>query len=301
MIQVAHRRRQRCADTVLRLQQLLPATARPARGLFLTVLLAMGLPAMGCSSESGGGSGAAGASAGGAGAAAPGGSGGTNPGGNSAGDASVGGSAGVSSGGAAGSGGVAGAGAGDGGACASATPFAVRAVDHQFGSGQTFGQQDFPANVLGGPRGGGCCGGSLDVVSLGIGGWVVLELGDTVVDGPGVDLLVFENAFEYGSGSLYAEPATVAVSADGETWYEFPCDAQDAPWGQCAGTHPVYANVDENDLDPTDPENAGGDGYDLADVGVERARFVRLTDRADLTSSVFDLDAVAVVHGECTR
>ncbi len=203
--------------------------------------------------------------------------------------------------GAAGSAGMAAAGGagGSAGACASASPFAIRAVDHQFGSGQTFGQQDFPGNVLGPPRGGGCCGGSLDVVSLGIGGWVVLELGDTVVDGPGVDLLVFENAFEYGAGSIYAEPGTVAVSDDGEHWYEFACDAGDAPWGQCAGTQPVFANADENDIDPTDPAVAGGNGYDLADVGLSKARYVRVTDRADLTSSVFDLDAVAVVHGEC--
>lgn len=128
---------------------------------------------------------------------------------------------------------------------------------------------------------------------------MVLELGQTAVDGPGVDLLVFENAFEYGSGQVFAEPATVAVSADGETWFSFPCVAAQTPWGQCAGTHPVYANVDENDVDPTDPAVAGGDGYDLADVGLSEARYVRITDRGDLTSSVFDLDAVAVVHGQC--
>ncbi|MCB9588168.1 MAG: hypothetical protein H6718_22360 [Polyangiaceae bacterium] len=177
----------------------------------------------------------------------------------------------------------------------------MRAVDHEFGSGQTFGQQDFPQNVLGPPRGGGCCGGSLDVVSLGIGGWVVLELGDTAVDGPGADLLVFENAFEYGSGQVFAEPGSVAVSADGVTWYEFPCTALDAPWGQCAGTHAVYANADENEIDPTDPVVAGGDAYDLADVGLAEARYVRITDRADLASSVFDLDAVAVVNGQCSQ
>ncbi|MEZ4371399.1 MAG: hypothetical protein R3B07_11270 [Polyangiaceae bacterium] len=228
---------------------------------------------------------------------------GENPGGNSAGGSEAGGAGGVAGvGGSAGGGGVAGGGtAGTAGACASASPFAVRAVEHQFGSGQTFGQQDFPQNVLGPPRGGGCCGGSLDVVSLGIGGWVVLELGDTVVDGPGADLLVFENAFEYGTGQIFAEPGSVAVSADGVTWWEFPCSASEAPWGQCAGTHPVYANVDENDVDPTDPATAGGDAYDLSDVGLAEARYVRITDRADLVGSVFDLDAVAVVNGRCSQ
>ncbi|MGE0327846.1 MAG: hypothetical protein AB7K71_25260 [Polyangiaceae bacterium] len=275
------------------------------------------LGSLACGSESSAPQGRAGGTAGqasggeAAGGSTTGGLGGKNPGGNSSGGAAaggVGGDAGV--GGAAGAGGAAAAGGAGGGfggmgggagECANASPFAVRAVDHLFGSGQTFGQQDFPQNVLGPPRGGGCCGGSLDVVSLGIGGWVVLELGDTVVDGPGADLLVFENAFEYGTGQIFAEPGSVAVSADGVTWWEFPCSASEAPWGHCAGTHPVYANVDENDVDPTDPATAGGDAYDLADVGLAEARYVRITDRADLVGSVFDLDAVAVVNGRCSQ
>ncbi len=241
----------------------------------------------GCSVEpasSGGQAGASGASGGGG--AAAGGAAGAGP----AGAAGAGGAAGAS-----------GAGAGGGaGGCQAATPFVIRAVSYEFGVGQTFGQADFPANVLGPPRGGGCCVGSLDVVSLGVGGWVVLEMGDTIVDGPGVDLLVFENAFEYGSGSMFSEPASVSVSADGEVWHAFPCDATSAPWGACAGTHPVYANALTNQLDPTDPAVAGGDGYDLADVGLTTARFVRIEDRGDLLSSVFDLDAVAVVNGTCS-
>ncbi len=128
---------------------------------------------------------------------------------------------------------------------------------------------------------------------------MILELGDTVVDGPGPDLLVFENAFEH-SGGVFAEPATVAVSEDGEQWFEFPCTATEPPWGACAGVSPVYANADTNSLSPTDPAEAGGDAYDLADLGLTQARFVKITDRADLTSTVFDLDAVAVINGACS-
>lgn len=273
-------------------------------------LWALGICVGGCTTESAdssapggaaGEAGSAGAYAGGAGGLA--GAGGISAAGSggAAGAAGVaGGSAGQVAGGAAGEGSGGVAGAAGAGACDGASPFVIRAVSHEFGAGQTFGQSDFPSNVLGPPRGGGCCGGSLDVVSLGVGGVVVLEMGDTIVDGPGVDLLVFENAFEYGSGNIFAEPASVSVSLDGEAWHTFPCDALSAPWGACAGTHPVYANAAENDLDPTDPTQAGGDGYDLADVGLSAARFVRVEDRADLTSSVFDLDAIAVVNGTCS-
>jgi len=140
-------------------------------------------------------------------------------------------------------------------------------------------------------------------VSLGNGGSVTLELGARIVDEPGPDFIVFENAFFAGGdpSQPFAELATVEVSEDGETWTAFPCTADAPPYGTCAGWHPVYANVDENDIDPLDPSVAGGDAFDLADVGVESARYVRITDRVDLVgmNGVFDLDAVAAVHSEC--
>lgn len=182
--------------------------------------------------------------------------------------------------------------------------FAVEAVDHEFGTGQDFGQEDFPSPILGPPRGLGSQQGSLDVVSLGNGGWVVVAFGESrIVDETGPDFIVFENPFflDGDSESVYAELATVAVSEDGERWHEFPCDAIEAPYGACAGWHPVFANPDENEIDPLDPETAGGDAYDLGDVGLAAARFVRITDRADLggANNVFDLDAVGAIHASC--
>ncbi len=50
------------------------------------------------------------------------------------------------------------------------------------------------------------------------------------------------------------------------------------------------------------PTAAGGDPFDLADLaadgGPTEARFVRVTDRADVAGD-FDLDAIGVVHGRC--
>ncbi|WP_224369528.1 cell surface protein [Hyalangium versicolor] len=178
-------------------------------------------------------------------------------------------------------------------------PFADRVVSFQPGEAAGFGQDLFPGVVLGPPRGEGSSQGSLDVLSLGRQGVIVLEFTDWVpVDGPGVDLLVFENPF-----GRFAETGVVAVSDDGLTWHEFPCDATnpDAGYPGCAGVHPVFSHPD-NGISPTDPSVAGGDGFDLSEVGVSRARFVRIRDSGANgyggIAGGFDLDAVSVVHGE---
>jgi hypothetical protein len=197
---------------------------------------------------------------------------------------------------------------GEAGICRGTGPrFVTRVVDHQFGPGQNTGQAEFPAPILGPPRGAsapGVCQGSVHVVSLGNGGYVVLAFdGNAIVDEPGPDFIVFENPFHVGCNPAepFAELGTVAVSENGVTWVEFPCTASAPPYGACSGWHPVYANPDTNQIDPTDPAVAGGDAYDLSEIGVGIARYVKITDRVDLTGSagVYDLDAVAIVHPLC--
>ncbi len=184
-------------------------------------------------------------------------------------------------------------------------PFAVAVVARMPGPGGGFGEDALPDVVLGAPRGAGLSSGSRDVLSLGTGGSITLELGVAIVDGPGADFLVFENPFRIlGSPTnIFVEPGHVAVSDDGEAWVEFPCDGRVAPYRGCAGLLPVLANADTHTHDPRDPSAAGGDAFDLADVGVTRARFVRITDagggRMDgAGTDGFDLDAIAVVHAE---
>lgn len=173
--------------------------------------------------------------------------------------------------------------------------FATSVTDHAFGGGQNFNQSKFPAPLFGPPE----ANEPMSVLSLGNGGYVVLAFdGNAIVDGPGVDFTVFENPLP-----VFQELATVAVSEDGESWFEFPCTAaQDGPdYGACAGVALVYSSS-ANGIDPLDPAVSGGDHYDLAELGLSRARFVRITDRADLvggTADVFDLDAVALVNAEC--
>jgi hypothetical protein len=177
-------------------------------------------------------------------------------------------------------------------------PYADRVVSFEPGACAGFGQDDLPEVVLGPPRGAGERAGSLDVVSLGEGGLIVLAFDDLgLVDGEGPDLLVFENAFVG-----WPETGFVAASADGEAWAEWPCDPEDPEAGYpgCAGVNPVYANGEEA-IDPTDPAVAGGDAFDLADIGLDQAWYVRIRDSGRNSCAAdtggFDLDAIAVVNG----
>ena len=158
-----------------------------------------------------------------------------------------------------------------------------------------------PRVVLGAPKGGGANRGSLDVLSLGAGGSVVVGFAPfEIIDEPGPDFTVFENAFRYG-GRVFAEPGRVDVSADGTNWTAFPCDTTATGNPGCAGKTPTLCTED-NGLSDLDPTVSGGDSFDLASIGLTSARYVRITDvsRADCDTSVdtagFDLDAVSLVH-----
>ncbi|MDZ4745553.1 MAG: hypothetical protein SGJ05_06080, partial [bacterium] len=61
------------------------------------------------------------------------------------------------------------------------------------------------------------------VCSIGYGGTITVGFSNhVVVDGPGADFTVFENAFLFSSTRTYAEPATVEVSRDGIIYKLFP-------------------------------------------------------------------------------
>jgi hypothetical protein len=186
-------------------------------------------------------------------------------------------------------------------------PFADAVVSFTPGSGAGFGADKLPGIVLGPPVGGGDVQGSVDVLSLGNGGSITLAFRDNVIcDRPGPDFTVFENVFHAGSptGPLFFEVGIVAVSQDGEHFVTFPYDPQTR--AGLAGLTPVYSNPD-NGIDPTDPAVSGGDHFDLADVGLPWAAYVRITDPGDAIpdsathlpcgdSCGFDLDAIAAIH-----
>lgn len=179
-------------------------------------------------------------------------------------------------------------------------PFAVEVVEVHYGTGAGFGQAQMPEVVLGPPVGAGENKGSLHVVSLGKGGSITVRLGRDAVNGPGPDLIVFENAFRLAGGpNFFVEPGEVSVSEDGTTFTAFPCVSDQPPYPGCAGLKAVFASGADGGVSPVDPEHAGGDAFDLDDLGLSRVRFVRITDRTTPdpipNTAGFDLDAVAVV------
>ncbi len=165
------------------------------------------------------------------------------------------------------------------------------------GEGAGFGDDDFPDIVLGAPIG------RMDVLSLGRFGEIVLDLGDCyLTDGPGIDLIIFENPFLIAGDPTdpYAELGVVGLSEDGVSFEEFVCEDAAYPYIGCAGWNVVNA-VEGSGIDPFDVDEAGGDHFDLADIGMEQARYIRIRD-LDGTSlgggaAGFDLDAISVVNG----
>lgn len=168
----------------------------------------------------------------------------------------------------------------------------------------SFGHDAMPDIVLGPPMPAAAGSGGMDVASLGCGGSITLWFGgEGIVDGDGPDLRVFENAFATGQ-STFTEPARVLVSDDGLDWYGFGCEPSgDGTWppAGCAGVTPTGA-----DGDALDPRTAGGDAFDLADVGLPSARWVRLLDMTAEhygdamwcagAAGGFDLDAVVATE-----
>lgn len=190
----------------------------------------------------------------------------------------------------------------DAGVDLSALPYARAVVSFAPGEGAGFGADRLPDVVLGPPHGKGVAAGSTDVLSLGRAGEIVLDLG-AFADGPGDDLVVFENAF-WASGEpagVFAELGEVAVSTDAVSWRAFACNpARDGriAWPGCAGWSPAL-EYDAVAVVPLDPALSGGDGFDLAEVGLSEARYLRVRDvGADgaAPTAGFDLDAVGVVY-----
>lgn len=138
-----------------------------------------------------------------------------------------------------------------------------------------------------GVRGGGLGRGGFDVAQLNYQGGSTLVLGWSgrrLLDGPGVDFVVFENGFRMGDDPArhFMDVLIVEVSADGEAWFTLPHDyvaADETQYSACpgdwlgfAGVWPTLFNVDENPVDPFLFRAAGGDGFDLAALTGPEAR-----------------------------
>lgn len=183
-------------------------------------------------------------------------------------------------------------------------PYARLVAGFDAGANAGYGSERFPEVVLGPPRGLGTEAGSLDVLSLGVGGEIVLDFADRpIIDGPGPDFIVFENPFWPGGRreSVFAELGEVAVGDELANLRSFPCARAalaDGSHPGCAGWSPTLA-FDPFALVPLDPARSGGDAFDLAQLGLARARYVRIRDlslEGGGNNGGFDLDAVGVIH-----
>lgn len=189
-------------------------------------------------------------------------------------------------------------------------PYASEVVDFKPGEGAGWGAENLPDVVLGPPAGAeqsAPASGRDQVLSLGAGGEIILAFDGLIVDGPGADFVVFENPFwvQNDPENVWYELGEVSVSQDGESWHTFHCDEEGAGSGQwpgCAGWSPTKV-YDAQALIPLDPAQTGGDVFDLADLGLDFVRYVRIRDLLESANSTaenagFDLDAVGVVHLE---
>ncbi|MFO8059017.1 MAG: hypothetical protein R6V10_17160, partial [bacterium] len=201
----------------------------------------------------------------------------------------------------------------------------------------TYGCDKLPGIVTGFPGPSSATTGSTEVVSLGTGGSITLDFTDNViVNGPGPDFIVFENAFfctvpesESDDYSVFAEPVKVEVWDD-STWKTFDYDedalsqvgstTDDAACTPksvlkqlkgLAGITPSFTGerIVPDDPDSWDPDGTGGvsgwggDAFDLDDLGVSQTDRIRLTDSGQLVgfegeAQGADIDAVIVLNSK---
>lgn len=177
------------------------------------------------------------------------------------------------------------------------------------GTGQNIGQSPdfFPKNIYGPPSAKATSSipesSPEEILSLGMGGEIIVGFRNGyLIDGDGVDFIVFENAFINPiNKKIFAEPAVISVSEDGVNYLEFPFDSTNLVG--CAGVTPTNGAAN-----PFDINQSGGDGFDLAQVGLKKAKYIKIKDISqmikdnpnhpfyDPTISGFDLDAVAGIY-----
>ncbi len=137
------------------------------------------------------------------------------------------------------------------------------------------------------------------ILSLGNHGIITLEVVNGYVhDQEGPDFIVFENPFvSLSSNEVFAETAVVSVALnnDDKEYVQFRCNSTQSPYQGCAGVSPVAFDESVPIMD------VGGDAFDLSDLGLNKIKYIRITDTGEnpmgvLNKEGFDLDAIALVN-----
>ena len=139
------------------------------------------------------------------------------------------------------------------------------------------------------------------LVMLGNRGTLVVEVvGGALMDKEGADFVIFTKPTTQFTGEtrFVKKPAFVSVSEEMPTgpWIHFPCESGRG-FGGCAGTTPSVYSGGYNF------SNVGGDRFDLAEIGVQKVKYIRIddADRSHSGDPEFDgipLDSLALLHAE---
>ena len=163
------------------------------------------------------------------------------------------------------------------------------------------------ARVFGEPNGLGTDSSSSDIVVLGDDGLILGFDDKRCINAAGTDFVVFcastyritDKPSDFDTASWRnMTPSRVSVSIDGINWVEFPATENTAYEiydprryeGYWAGINPTIANS-ANDF-YVEFGSAGGDRFDLAVVGLEEARYIKITGKR------CKLDAIALLHNQ---
>ncbi|MFO0828621.1 MAG: hypothetical protein U0572_10805 [Phycisphaerales bacterium] len=174
---------------------------------------------------------------------------------------------------------------------------------------------------------------SSEIVSLGMGGSLVVTFDHDVLDDPanpyGIDLLVFGNAFASDAawpsglvGGMFAEGGAISVSLDGVTWTPVPNVVADGPFPTLGyvdvGPYATAPGAVLTDFTrPVNPAlrgpgmigrawpsliaayggSGGGAGIDIGALGLDRIRYVRVDGSTSFGVSP-EVDAFADVAPE---
>jgi hypothetical protein len=176
------------------------------------------------------------------------------------------------------------------------------------------------------------------VVTIPSGGWVTLQFDPPIADSPsnwrGMDFIVYGNSFlvgapaswntnmdalRIGSGAVFSEPVTVAVSPDGLSWHTYAAPHADGFWPTQA-----FSWTDGAWGEPQDPGkpvpptltaasvagrtvaqairmfrgSAGGTAFDLAPSGFAAVRYMRLTSNGGEVDSVARVGPAGDANGD---
>lgn len=147
------------------------------------------------------------------------------------------------------------------------------------------------ANALGAPQN----TNTVNFISLGFGGSIVLKLGYVVFDKVGDDIQVVETSYGNPTCAAYGEKALVEVSLDGNSWTELGQLCLDGTVNLEVGGIGAAQYVRITDRSAASSFSGAGDGYDLDGVVVLQPGCSSTNPEAKIVDDVWTKDELAQI------